>query len=109
MEKIGQINLNMLYYKRRVIPTPHSQRRSAMADQHPQRIPERLLQAAITSSVSQELGVILRKLGDFTKTMTEADAKEAKLMVLEMVRTASGEFYTKMKSRIEADKKDQSE
>ena len=36
-----------------------------------------------------------------TKDMTEEDAQAAKLMILEMVRTACGEFYEKMKNRIE--------
>lgn len=67
---------------------------------HPQ-IPERLLYAAISKQVSERLGTIGNEIGEFTKGMSEADAKEAKLMVLEMVRTACGEFYTKMKSRIE--------
>jgi hypothetical protein len=73
-----------------------------MADQHPQHIPERLLQAAVSKQVSERLGSIGNEIGDFTKGMTEADAKEAKLMILEMVRAACGEFYTKMKTRIES-------
>ena len=72
-----------------------------MADHHPQYIPERLLQMAVEKQVSERLGTIGREL---TKGMTEADAKEAKLMILEMVRNACGEFYTKMKTRIESKK-----
>jgi len=75
-----------------------------MADHHPQHLLERLLQAAVERSLSEKLGGLFRELGDFTKGMTEADAQEAKLMILEMVRTASGEFYTKMKARIESKK-----
>ena len=72
-----------------------------MADHHAQYIPERLLQAAISKQVSERLGTIGNEIGEMTKGMNEADAKEAKLMVLEMVRTACGEFYEKMKVRIE--------
>jgi len=79
------------------------ERRLAMAnDHHPQYIPERLLQAAINKQVSEKLGSLGSEIGEFTKGMTEADAMEAKLMVLEMVRNAFGEFYTKMKARIES-------
>lgn len=79
-----------------------------MADHHPQHIPERLLRAAVEKSVSEKLGSVGRELGELTKGMTEADAKEAKLMVLEMVRSACGVFYAKMKARIES-KEDKSE
>jgi len=78
-----------------------------MADQQ-QHLSERLLQAAIKKQVSEKLGSIGREIGDFTKDMTPADAKAAKLMILEMVNTACGEFYTKMKARVESDKKDDS-
>lgn len=73
-----------------------------MADQHPQHIPERLLQAVVSKQVSEKLGSIGNELGEFTKGMTEADTKEARLMVLEMVRNACSDFYTKMKTRIES-------
>lgn len=72
-------------------------------------ISERLLQRAVNKMVSERLGTIGRDLGELTKGMTDTDAKEAKLMVLEMVRAACGDFYTKMKTRIESNKKDQSE
>ncbi len=72
-----------------------------MASHHPQFLPDRLLQAAIERSVSEKLGTLFRELGELTKSMTTADAKEAKLMILEMVRNSSGEFYTKMMARIE--------
>ena len=72
-----------------------------MADHHPQFIPERLLQSAIRKGVTEKLGSFFREIGEFTKGMTEADATEAKLMILEMVNNASGEFYLSMKTRIE--------
>ena len=71
-----------------------------MADQHLQHIPEMLIRAAVTEEVAAALGNLSRKLGDLTKGMTEADEKEAKIMTLEMMRTACGEFYTKMRARI---------
>jgi len=73
-----------------------------MADHHPQYLPEWLLQGAIDRQVQEKLGSAFRDLGELTKDMAEADAQNAKLMVLEMVRTAAGEFYTKMKARIES-------
>jgi hypothetical protein len=78
-----------------------------MADQ--QHLSERLLSAAIHKQVSEKLGSLGREIGEFTKGMTPEDAKSAKLMILEMVRTACGEFYTKMKARIESGKKTDSE
>tara|TARA_B100000959_G_C14957455_1_gene614357 strand:- start:1305 stop:1625 length:321 start_codon:yes stop_codon:yes gene_type:complete len=74
---------------------------SAMADHHPQHIHERLIQAAITKSVSEKLGGLSRELGELTKDMGPADTTEARLMLLGMVRTACGEFCTKMKARVE--------
>ncbi len=65
-------------------------------------IPTRLLQAAIIKSVSEKLGILAAEYNEFTKNMTEEDAKEARLMILEMMRNAFGEFYAKMKARIEA-------
>ena len=75
-----------------------------MADHHLQHIPERLIQAAIAKSVSEKLGGHFREFGELTKSMNTADATEAKFMLLEMVRTACGEFYTKMKARIERER-----
>ena len=78
-----------------------------MADQ--QHISERVLQAGLQKAVSEKLGSLGHELGEFTKGMTEEDAKSAKLMILEMVRNACGDFYTKMKTRIESGKKSASE
>ena len=72
-----------------------------MADLYPQHLPERLLQAAINKSVSEKLGTLLNELGAFTKGMSTADSKAAKLMVLEMMRDACGEFHVKMQFRID--------
>lgn len=66
-----------------------------------QNISERLLQIAIERSVSEKLNGLTREFGDFTKSMSEADRKAAGLLVLRMVETACGEFFTKMKARIE--------
>ena len=70
-----------------------------MADS--QNIPQRLIQGAITKVLSERMGTISRELNEFTKDMTKAEAREAKLMLLEMSRNAFEEFYTKMKARIE--------
>jgi hypothetical protein len=78
-----------------------------MADQ--QHLSERMLSAAIQKQVSEKLGSLCRETGEFTKGMTEEDAKSAKLMILEMVRNSCGEFYTKMKARVESGKKTDSE
>jgi hypothetical protein len=72
-----------------------------MADLNAQHIPERLLQAAVTKGVSEKLGTLGREIGDFMKGMSEEDAKAAKLLILEMMRNAFGEFYAKMQKRIE--------
>ena len=74
-----------------------------------QHLSERLLQSLINRQVSERLGSIGREIGDFTKGMSEQDAKSTKLMILELVKTACDEFYTKMKSRVESGKKDSSE
>ena len=66
-----------------------------------QNISEKLLQMAIERSVSEKLNGLTREFGDFTKNMSEADRKAAGLMILGMVETACGDFFTKMKARIE--------
>jgi hypothetical protein len=76
-----------------------------MADLNTQHIPERLLQAVISKGVSEKLGTYARELGEFTKDMSDEDTKSARLMVFEMMRDAFGEFYAKMKQRIETSKK----
>ena len=76
-----------------------------MADLNAQHIPERLLQAAISKGVSEKLGGLARELGEFTKDMSAGDAKNARLMLLEMMRNAFGEFYAKMQKRIETNAK----
>jgi len=71
-------------------------------------IPKKLLLAAMEKSVSERLGGIFRDLGEHTKGMSEADAKEAKLMLIDMVEVAATNFCRKMKLRVER-KEDQSE
>lgn len=66
-----------------------------------QNISEKLLQMAIERSVSEKLNGLTREFSDFMKSMNEADRKAAGLMILGMVETACGEFFTKMKARIE--------
>lgn len=66
-----------------------------------QNISEKLLQMAIERSVSEKLNGLTREFGDFMKNMSEADKKAAGLMILGMVETACGDFFTKMKARIE--------
>ena len=79
------------------------QKELAMAE-HPQHIPERLLQLVVSKAVFEKLGSLGRDFNELVKGMTEADKQESQLMVLEMVRNACGEFYTKMKTRIESKK-----
>ena len=67
-----------------------------------QSISEKLLQMGIDKSVSEKLNGLVRELADFTKGMPDADRKTAGLMILGMVETAAGEFFTKMKARIES-------
>lgn len=67
-----------------------------------QNISEKLLQMAIDRSVSEKLNGLTREFGDFTKNMSEADKKAAAIMILGMVEIACGEFFTKMKARIES-------
>jgi hypothetical protein len=76
-----------------------------MADLNVQHIPERLLQAAVSKGVSEKLGSFSRELAEFTKDMSAEDAKNAKLMLLEMMRNAFGGFYAKMQKRIETNAK----
>ena len=66
-----------------------------------QSISEKLLQMGIERSVSEKLNGLVREFGDFTKNMSEADRKAAALMILGMVENACGDFFTKMKARIE--------
>ena len=66
-----------------------------------QSISEKLLQMGIERSVSEKLNGLVREFGDLTKNMSEADRKAAGLMILGMVETACGDFFTKMKARIE--------
>ena len=68
-------------------------------------ISEKLLQMLIDKSVSEKLGGLTREFADFTKGMSDAERKEAALMTLEMVGTATNEFLAKMKIRIESSKK----
>lgn len=72
-------------------------------------IPERLFQAAVSKSVSEKMGSLVRDFASITKGMTPEDAKASKLMLLEMMRNAFGEFYAKMQKCIENGIKDVSE
>lgn len=70
---------------------------------------ERLLMMVVSDLVSEKLGDVIRQVGDKLKksgSFSEAERKQAKLMILEQVRNAGGEFYQKMKQRIERDEKD---
>ena len=78
---------------------PHPQ--EIQTARYQQNIQERLIQGAITKVLSERMGTVAREFNEFTKDMTKADAKEAKIMLLEMSRNAFEEFYTKMKARIE--------
>ncbi|MDP3948906.1 MAG: hypothetical protein Q8Q17_03080 [bacterium] len=77
--------------------------------EHPQHL-EKVLKAIVDKIVSEKLGSLGRDFNVLVKGITKDDVeeKEVKLMVLEMVRNACGEFCTKMKARIES-KKDYSE
>jgi len=62
---------------------------------------EKLLQSAINEQVSEKLGVLCRELNKFTKDMSKPDAKQAQLMLLDMLKNATNVFYAKMQMRIE--------
>lgn len=72
-----------------------------MANQDQRNLPDRLLQAAISKSVAERLRGLDQEFSELTESMTEADAKAAKLMILEMMRNACGDFYVKVKARLE--------
>ncbi len=67
-----------------------------------QHVSEKLLRMLIEKSVSEKLGGLTREFADFTKGMSDAEKKETALMILGMVETATSEFFTKMKIRIES-------
>lgn len=70
----------------------------------PTNLMERLLLEMIKDQVSEKLGDILRQVGDKLKksgAWSEEDKKSAKLAILEMIRNSSGDFYQKMKERLE--------
>ena len=69
-----------------------------------QNISEKLLQMAIERSVSEKLNGLTREFGDFAKGMNEADRKAVGIMILGMVETACGDFFTKIKARIESNR-----
>ena len=72
-----------------------------MSNQH---VSEKLLQGQIERAVSEKLGGLTREFGDFTKGLNDAEKKVAAVMILGMVETATSEFFSKMRTRIE-DKK----
>jgi hypothetical protein len=61
----------------------------------------KLLRAEIEKRVHENLGSLGRELGEFTKGMSEADAKAAKIMLLTMVQGAAETFCNKMRARID--------
>ena len=67
-------------------------------------VADRVLQAFISKSVSEKLGSIGNEVRDLIKSQgfTEEEEKFAKFLFLEMIKTASDDFYIKMKSRIES-------
>jgi len=78
-----------------------NQKEAEMTNQH---VSEKLLQMSIERSISEKLSGLTREFGEFTKGMNEVEKKAAAIMILGMVETACGDFFTKMKARIE-DKK----
>lgn len=72
----------------------------------PQRhLSEVLLQSAIKKQVANNLGQMNREMNDFVKEMSFDDAREARLMILEMVHTACEEYCAEMKARLEGKKR----
>lgn len=71
-----------------------------------QNISERLITIAVEKQVHEALGNMLKGFSDMTKVMTAEDAHDAKILVLEAVRTACGTFYMKMKDRIDRNEAD---
>jgi hypothetical protein len=79
-----------------------------MADKKRQEdLIEMMLGNAVRRSVSEKLGSVARELGELTKEMSPEDSGRAKLMLLEMMKKATEQFFNKMGERI--DKKDLSE
>lgn len=67
-------------------------------------VSERLLAEVVNRQVSEKFNEILRNIGDLVKksgSWNDEDKKVAKLMVLNQIKEASGDFYEKMKKRIE--------
>jgi hypothetical protein len=60
-----------------------------------------MLRAAVQKAVFDKLGSLGHEIGEFTKGMTPEDKKSAKLMILDMERTACVAFYVKTKARLE--------
>ena len=61
---------------------------------------ERMMQSAVTKSVSEQLGSLAREMGEFTKDMSPEDSSRAKLMLIEMMEHATQDFFNKMRTRI---------
>ena len=66
-----------------------------------QRLPKELLQRLVNKSVSEKLGNLFREVCEINKDMEKAKAKEAKLMILDMVWKSCDDFKTKITARIE--------
>ena len=67
---------------------------------NPQGILGKLIQAAVNKAVSEKLGTLFNELCSFAKDMDKVEALSARLMLLDMVSDATGEFITKMRTRI---------
>ena len=61
---------------------------------------ERLLFRIVRKKVAEAMSSLLKESGEFAKEFG-AEAAEAKLVVLEMIRSAMGEIYLEQKARIE--------
>ncbi len=61
---------------------------------------ERLLYRIVRKKVGEAVNPLFKESGEFTREFG-AEAPDAKLIVLEMIRTAMGEIYLEQKARIE--------
>ena len=65
-------------------------------------ISEKLLQISVDRLVSETLGGMVRKFADFTKDMSTAEKQEAGLKILDLMKVATNDFFTKMEKRIQS-------
>lgn len=66
-----------------------------------QSVQEQLLQMTVEKMVSEALGGLVHKLTDFTEEMEQAQKKEARNIILRMMRVAAEHFINRLEARNE--------